>query len=154
VPLASQPPGRHNRFFHIKAADMAADDRLEYEGLLDLAQSSSRVTRACACAIDSFREWNRVPVEFPQAQMRTVATLLDDPYVEPTYAEYHPHGTSYWSPGAPIAPRYFPYNRCTVQQCTVCGRSCLSYVEAGGYYVEPRVRALDPRLLVDAPLAG
>jgi hypothetical protein len=34
----------------------------------------------------------------------------------------------------------------------VCGRVCLSYVEAGGYYVEPRIRALDPGLLVDAPL--
>jgi hypothetical protein len=108
------------------------------------------VTRHCACAIDSFREWTRTPVDFPQAQMRSAGTLLGDPYAEPTYAEYHPQGTSYWSPDAPIAPRYFPYNRCSVQQCTVCGRNCLSYVEAGGYYVEPRVRALDPALLVDA----
>jgi hypothetical protein len=131
---------------------MAADDILGYDGLMELAQSSSRVTRACACAIDSFREWSRVPVEFPQAQMRTVGTLQGDPYVEATYAEYHPQGTGYWSADAPIAPRYFPYNRCTVQQCTVCGRVCLSYVEAGGYYVEPRIRALDPGLLVDAPL--
>jgi hypothetical protein len=135
-------------------AGMGADGKPGFDELMELAQSSSRVTRACACAIDSLGEWSRVPVEFPQAQMRTVATLLDDPYMEPTYAEYHPHGTSYWSPDAPIAPHYFPYNRCTVQQCTVCGRSCLSYVEAGGYYVEPRIRALDPRLLVDAPLAG
>ena len=131
---------------------MAADDRLTFDGLTQLAQSTARVTRPCTCAIDSFREWTRTPVDFPQAQMRTVGTLLDDPYADPTFAEYHPHGTSYWSPDAPVAPRYFPYNRCTVQQCAVCGRSCLSYVEAGGYYVEPRVRALDPRLLVDAPL--
>jgi hypothetical protein len=33
----------------------------------------------------------------------------------------------------------------------VCGRACLKYVEAGGYYVEPRVRALDPELIVDPP---
>lgn len=34
-----------------------------------------------------------------------------------------------------------------------CGRYCLTDVEAGGYYVEPRVRALIPELLADAPLA-
>jgi hypothetical protein len=62
--------------------------------------------------------------------MRTAGTLLQDPYAEPTFAEYHPHGTGYWSPDAPIAPEYFPYNRCTVQQCMVCGRACLAYVEA------------------------
>jgi hypothetical protein len=133
---------------------MAADDTLGFDELLDLARSSSAVTRTCACAIDSYREWTRIPVDFPQEQMCTVGTLLIDPYVEPTYVEYHPDGTSYWSPDAPIAPRYFPYNRCTVRQCTQCARCCLSYVEAGGYYVEPRLRALDPARLVDAALAN
>jgi hypothetical protein len=132
--------------------NMAAEQRVGVDRLMELAQSSAAVTRACACAIDTYRGWTRVPVDFPQAQMRTVATLRGDPYADPTYTEYRPHGTDYWSPEAPIAPSYFPYNRCTVQQCTVCGRHCLSYVEAGGYYVEPRIRALDPRLIVDAPL--
>lgn len=131
---------------------MAADGKLKFEEVVKLARSSAAVTRICTCAIDSFREWTRTPIDFPQGQMRTLGTLLDDPYTEPTFAEYHAHGTSYWSPDAPIAPRYYPYNRATVQQCTICERSCLSYVEAGGYYVEPRVRALDPGLLVDAPL--
>jgi hypothetical protein len=128
---------------------MAASDKLGFDGLLELARSSDAVERACTCAIDSYREWARIPVDFPQGQMRTVGTLLEDPYVEPTFAEYHLQGSSYWSAVAPIAPRYFPYNRCTVQQCTDCGRSCLTYVEAGGYYVEPRIRALDSTLLVN-----
>ncbi|MGJ7917005.1 hypothetical protein ACI48D_16215 [Massilia sp. LXY-6] len=131
---------------------MAEHQTMTFEELAELARSSSGVTRACPCALDSYREWTRVPADFPQAQMRTACTLTGDPYLEPTYAEYHPHGSAYWSADAPIAPRYFPYNRCTAQQCTVCGRSCLRYVEAGGYYVEPRIRALDPSLLVDAPL--
>lgn len=129
-----------------------ANETPTFDGLMALARASSSVTRACHCAIDSFREWSRIPADFPQAQMRTVGTLAGDPYVEATYAEYHPQGSGYWSAKAPIAPRFFPYNRCTVQQCTACGRVCLSYVEAGGYYVEPRIRALDPALLVDAPL--
>lgn len=128
-----------------------ADDKLDFIELRELALDSARVARACTCGIDSYKEWTRIPVDFPQDQLRTAGTLREDPYSEPTFAEYHPQGTSYWSAGAPIAPRYYPYNRCTVQQCSVCGRACLTYVEAGGYYVEPRIRALDPALLVDAP---
>ena len=119
--------------------------------LKSLAETSAAVTQPCACAIDTYREWTRVPVDFPEAQMRTVGTLVADPYNEPTFAEYHPHGTTNWSPDAPIAPRHYPYNRAQVAQCTVCGRYALRYVEAGGYYVEPRIRALDPRLIVDVP---
>lgn len=132
---------------------MDIDKTLTFDDLMRLAERSAAVTRACACAIASYRAWTRIPPDFPQAQMQTVGTLLDDPYSEPTYAEFHPRGTDYWSPDAPIAARFFPSNRCTVQRCTVCGRCCLSYVEAGGYYVEPRLRALDPALLVDAQLA-
>jgi hypothetical protein len=83
--------------------------------------------------------------------MRVLGTLVEDPYIEPTYEEVHPAGTNYWSAEAPIAWRHYPYNRCSVLECEVCGRCCLKYVEAGGYYVEPRMRALDPRLLVNVP---
>lgn len=131
---------------------MTMGRKLDLENLMTLAQASAAVTRDCACRIGSYREWTRTPVSFPQEQMRDVGTLAGDPYDEPTYAEYHPLGTNYWSADAPIAIRHFPYNRCAVQQCSVCGRCCLSYVEAGGYYVEPRVRALDPRYVVDQPV--
>jgi hypothetical protein len=129
---------------------MTAENKLTFDDLVALARSSATVTCNCGCGIQALREWTRIPMDFPQAQMRRIGTLLEDPYLEPTHAEYHPDRTGYWSADAPIAPRYYPYNRCTVQRCTVCGRSCLSYVEAGGYYVEPRIRALDPALLVDA----
>ena len=119
--------------------------------LKSLADASAAVTQPCACAIDTYREWTRVPVDFPESQMRTVGTLVDDPYNEATFAEYHPDGTTYWSADAPIAPRHYPYNRAQAMQCTACGRCALRYVEAGGYYVEPRIRALDPRLIVDVP---
>jgi hypothetical protein len=33
-----------------------------------------------------------------------------------------------------------------------CARPLLRYTEYGGYYVEERIRDLDARLLVDAPL--
>lgn len=130
---------------------MTNDGRLGIGDVMALAQASSAVTRDCACRIGDYQEWTRTPATFPQEQMRNAGTLVGDPYDEPTYAEYHPLGTNYWSPDAPIALRHFPYNRCALQHCSVCGRCCLSYVEAGGYYVEPRVRALDARYVVDQP---
>jgi hypothetical protein len=130
---------------------MTLDCKLGLEALTALAAASARVTQACQCGIDGYREWTRVPPTFPQAQMRVVGTLAGDPYAEPTYAEYHPHGSHYWSPEAPVALNHFPYNRCTVQQCSVCDRCCLTYVEAGGYYVEPRIRALGGQTIVDVP---
>jgi hypothetical protein len=131
---------------------MSHDAPLQIDALMALAQASQAVTQACDCAIETYRAWTRMPVEFPEQQMRVVGTLLGDPYDEPTFAEYHPAGTRYWSDDAPIAPRHYPANRSAVLQCGVCGRCCLKYVEAGGYYVEPRIRALDPALLVDAAL--
>jgi hypothetical protein len=131
---------------------MTPDKRMQLDELMALARASAAVTRECACAVEPYLEWTRVPVTFPEQQMKVVGTLLDDPYDEPTFAEFHPTGTHYWSPNAPIALRHYPANRCTVVQCTVCGRGYLKYVEAGGYYVEARIRALDPQLIVDAPV--
>jgi hypothetical protein len=71
---------------------------------------------------------------------------------EPTFEEFHPEGTRYESPLAPIAPAFFPYNRCDVFSCSRCDRLLLRYTEFGGYYVDHRVRALNADLVVDAPL--
>jgi len=128
---------------------MTPEDQLDLNDMNALAAASARITQACDCGIDACREWTRVPATFPQAQMRTVGTLAGDPYAEPSYAEYHPHGSHYWSPEAPVALRHFPYNRCAIQQCSLCQRCCLTYVEAGGYYVEPRMRALAGQVVVD-----
>jgi hypothetical protein len=129
---------------------MNNENKLQLTDLMTLAERARAVTQPCTCAIDSYRGWTRTPADFPESQMRTVGTLVDDPYEEATFAEYHPDGSDYWSASAPIALRHYPYNRCVVLQCSVCGRACLKYVEAGGYYVEPRIRALDPELIVDA----
>jgi len=71
---------------------------------------------------------------------------------EATVAEFHPEGTDYWAPQAPIAPRYFPFNRCDAWECSVCSRVYLRYTEGGGYFVDQRIRALTHAALVDAPL--
>jgi hypothetical protein len=108
--------------------------------LRELAEASSVVTQSCSCAIDALREWTRTPIDFPQAQMRTAGTLLQDPYAEPTFAEYHPHGTGYWSPDRrsrilSLQPLHGPAMHGLWPRLPgVCG--------SGGYYVEPAVRSM------------
>lgn len=131
---------------------MAELARLTFPDLVSLAAASSEVSAACVCSGLALRAWQSVPLALADADFRDVGTLLDDPYVEPTFVEYHPQGTRYDSPDAPIAPCYFPCNRANVSACLRCGRMFLRYVEAGGYFVDRRIRALSPDLLADAPL--
>lgn len=131
---------------------MAELARLTFPDLVLLANASAGVSAACACSSPVLRGWESVSLALSDADFEDVGTLLEDVFVEPTFVEYHPAGTRYDSQDAPIAPRYFPFNRCNVSRCRRCGRMFLRYVEAGGYFVDRRIRALSPDLLVDAPL--
>ncbi len=124
---------------------------LDGAGLRALAERSAAVTVACACNEATLAAWTSTPLSFPETQLQDVGTLLLDPYDEPGFTEYHPDGTRYESADAPVAPRHFPYNRCNVATCKICGRCYLRYTEAGGYFVDRRIRALNrPELVVDA----
>ncbi|WP_092435602.1 hypothetical protein [Collimonas sp. OK607] len=126
--------------------------KLEIAELIQLAHRSAQVSTECACARASFLCWESIPVSFPESQLQDVGTLMENPFEEPTFVEFHPAGTRYESSNAPIAPRYFPYNRCTISKCLVCERHFLRYTEAGGYFVDKRIRALNPELIVDASI--
>lgn len=131
---------------------MSVKEKIQLEQLMELALRSKAVSQQCICAIASFEAWERVPLSFPESQMHEVGTLADSVGEELTFAEFHPSGTNYWSRNAPIAVQHFPYNRCSVWTCTKCGRCCLRYTEGGGYYVEQRIRELNPELIVNQPL--
>lgn len=62
--------------------------------------------------------------------------------------EFHPEGTHLWSPQAPIALGWYPYNRCTLWRCRCCAAAFLRYTEYGGYYEEERIRPLQTDLIV------
>lgn len=126
---------------------------LQFDALQTLARCSDAVTAVCACNAPDLKGWSSVPVSFPEEQLGVIGTLVRDIYAEATFEEYHPQGTTFWSVEAPIAPRYFPANRCTVSTCKLCQRAYLRYVEGGGYFVDPRIRRLSANLLVDAPLS-
>ena len=101
------------------------------------------------CAALRAPGWEALPGGFDRALLRKVGTLRRAEVEDPTLEEYHPQGTRGWSPEAPIAPAFFPYNRCDVYACANCGRPFLRYTEYGGYYVEERVRELQVALVAD-----
>lgn len=127
---------------------------LAFSELLRFAQRSSAITQTCTCTPKSLAGWEGMPVSLKEAQLREVGSLVAAEEEDLTLDEYHPDGTSYWSVDAPIAPQFFPYNRCSVWECVTCSRCFLRYAEAGAYHIEQRIRSLNPALLVDVAFNG
>lgn len=99
--------------------------------------------RACDCALQTCAGWSSLTEgDWPKAQLVAQATLRDAALDEPTFEEQHPAGTRYESPEAPVALKYFPYNRCDVFACQQCQQTVLRYTEFGGYYVDHRARRI------------
>lgn len=132
--------------------------RLDLAALADLAAAAATPAKAsplpCPCCAPLVCPgWESMPSSLDPDALRVVGTLIDTRNDDPTLAEYHPNGTHQWSPDAPIAPDFYPYNRCNVWVCTRCARPFLRYTEYGGYYEDERVRALNAGLLDDATVA-
>jgi hypothetical protein len=109
------------------------------------------IASACDCSVGACSSWQAVAGHrWPKDMMQRLGTLRESFEVEPGFEEFHPADTRYESENAPIAPRSYPYNRCELHRCTECRRVLLKYTEAGGYYVEDRVRELQAGLIVDA----
>ncbi len=117
---------------------------------LRLAIAHAAPPRACQCALGACAGWESLAeYRWTAQQMVPVGTLRDADLPEPPLEEHHPQGTRYDSPDAPIALKFFPYNRCDVWHCSKCERHLLRYTEFGGYNVDHRVRLLDPANIVD-----
>jgi len=91
--------------------------------------------------------WISVPGYFDIGKLKVLGTLKAEG-AEECWDEYHPEGTNLWSESAPIAIHYDPYNRSDVRECTHCKRVFLHYTEYGGYYLDERIRDLNPALIV------
>ena len=100
----------------------------------------------CACAGLKAAGWESIPQPLGVPLLRLLGTLRPPGDDEPPLDEWP--GSRYWAADAPIAPRHFPCNRCQVWACVQCGRGFLQYTEFGGYYVDHRLRAVDPALVV------
>ena len=112
-------------------------------------------TQAHALPCDSCKTlpsagWEAMPSSLDRSRLEPVGTLYPATATDRSAAtldEYHPAGTRYWSANAPIAPDWFPYNRCTVWRCRQCATVFLRYAETGGYFEEERIRRVDPALI-------
>jgi hypothetical protein len=123
---------------------MSEPARLNSNELVAIGSRSTRGSPCSVCAALVCPGWESVRGGFDASVLDCIGTLRDSADEEPTVAEYHPNGTHGWSPDAPIALDYFPYNRCDVWACKACGRPFLRYIEYGGYYVDERIRELNP----------
>ena len=122
-------------------------NELNAESLIALGCKSQSTT--CSCALGACAAWESFTEErWPKAQMRQLGTLRSPEVYEPTQEEHHPEGTRYASADAPIAVDFFPCNVSDVYACDTCKRVLLRYTEFGGYYVDHRVRELNPALVV------
>jgi DNA-directed RNA polymerase subunit RPC12/RpoP len=114
--------------------------------LLSLATSSHK--EACPdCQSLTCDGWESIPGGFETKALECIGTLRVEDSQE-CWEEYHPDGTDLWSKNAPIAIGFHPYNKSDVYQCKKCGSKYLRYLEAGGYYVDERIRKLDAKLII------
>lgn len=130
------------------SAPSGADDLplLDAAALRALAAARQAIS-GCACRRWVCPGWESTG-ELPRPpQWQRVGTLRAAGDAEPTLQEWHPAGTHYWDPQAPISVAHHPANRAEVWCCSGCGRVLLAYVEAGGYYSDPRVREVAPALV-------
>ncbi len=109
-----------------------------------------RAGRCTVCAPLNCAGWDSLPSTFDTGELVRVGTLRREDDEDPTLLEHHPQGTHGWSPDAPIAPAFYPYNRCDVWCCRGCRRPFLRYTEYGGYYEDARIREVRAGLIDDA----
>ena len=103
----------------------------------------------CSCALGACKGWESFTEDrWPKDQMQALGTLRDPDIYEPSPEEFHPQGTRYASPDAPIAVKFFPCNVSDVFACGTCKRVLMRYTEFGGYYIDHRVREVDSTLVV------
>jgi hypothetical protein len=121
---------------------------LDAAGLRDAVEPPA-VALACTCSRWVCPSWESVTERPGEPQFACIGTLRVPGEDEPTLTEWHPQGTRYGSPRAPISVRHFPFNRCEVWRCRTCGRGLLQYTEYGGYYIDHRVREIDPALVCE-----
>jgi hypothetical protein len=102
----------------------------------------------CTCPLVSHSGWQSISEHrWRKDQLILKGSLRDLSLAEPTFEEWHPEGTRNESAQAPVAPLFFPYNRCEVYACQTCLQVVLRYTEAGGYYVDQRARRINAALI-------
>lgn len=122
--------------------------KLSAEDVTHLARRDGGRAPCKFCSAFAFAGWESFPSLASDAALACVGALWVADEDEPTLDEHHPDATHYWSPSAPIALGFHPYNRCELWQCRHCKHPFLRYTKYGGYYEDRRIRDLNPLLMV------
>lgn len=120
---------------------------LDTSQLLQIAQSQPTQSECESCAPLSCKGWESLPSGFDSETLIPIGTLRIEGAQE-SWDEHHPNGTNQWSADAPISATHYPYNRSDIFECKSCKRKFLRYTEYGGYYLDERIRELNPDLIV------
>lgn len=114
--------------------------------LLEIASSSPSKKNCSSCSTLNCGGWETIPGSFNLDSLKPLGTLRIEGAAE-CWDEHHPNGSNLWSKDAPISIQFHPYNRSDVYECQECARKYLRYTEYGGYYIDERIRFLNPKLI-------
>jgi hypothetical protein len=129
----------------------APDRRLTPEEVEALAHARGNGTPCPTCRPFTSPGWESFPDSADESALQPLGALWLPGDDEPTLEEApRPAGVDRWSAQAPISLAHHPVNRCEVWACVACGLPFLRYTEYGGYYIERRIRQLQPQLLLSA----
>ena len=90
---------------------------LDAQALLRCARLGDAGEPCSHCAALVCPGWESLPGGFERTVLQRIGTLRRPDDEEPTLEEHHPGGTHTAAANAPIAPPFFPYNRCDVWHC-------------------------------------
>ena len=119
---------------------------LNRDELLSIAKSFDSKDKCSDCQSLCCAGWESIPGGFTTKSLECIGTLRVEDASE-CWDEDHPNGTDMWSKDAPISIAFHPYNKSDVFECKHCGCKYLRYTEAGGYYVDERIRELNSTLI-------
>jgi len=129
---------------------MSLDHRLTPEDVQRMAAAHSDAGLCGHCEPFASPGWESFPSTVSDAALSPLGALWLPGDDEPTLEEHRPVGVDQWSPHAPIALAYHPYNRCQVWGCRHCGQLFLRYTEYGGYYEDARIRQVTSAVIQTA----
>ncbi|MDM0110909.1 hypothetical protein QTI66_02050 [Variovorax sp. J22R133] len=134
----------------MNAAARPSDRRLTGEDVDREAALHGHLPGCARCLPFASRGWESFPSTASDKALQLLGSLRDPQDDDPTLEELHDAATSLWSPQAPIALHFHPYNRSELWACRTCHKPFLRYTEYGGYYEEQRIRELQPGLITHA----
>ena len=130
-----------------------SEEKLEKFNAIKLAELAGKENSSETCEVctkEKLKSWSDSTRDLgPNIKALGEFEHAEEDIKKNGYNEFHPNNTNYWSPDAPIAIHFYPYNDCTINVCTACNAVFLRYIEYAGHTRQHRIRYVDKNLIVD-----